>query len=124
MLQNATTGKRKVRFIPIAGPGIDQMVADQSYYTKTTVPVAQFYPGAENPADVKTFSVIATLCTSSTVPDYVVYTITKEVFDNFAEFKRQHPALGALTKEDMLKGLSAPLHPGATKYFREVGLLR
>jgi TRAP transporter TAXI family solute receptor len=124
MLQNATTGKRKVRFIPIDGPGIDQMVADQSYYTKTTVPVAQFYPGAENPADVKTFSVIATLCTSSTVPDYVVYTITKEVFDNFAEFKRQHPALGVLTKEDMLKGLSAPFHPGAMKYFREVGLLR
>jgi TRAP transporter TAXI family solute receptor len=123
-LQNATVGERKVRFIPITGAGIDQMVADQIYYTKTTVPVAQFYPGAENPADVKTFGVIATLCTSSNVPDYVVYTITKEVFDNFAEFKRQHPALGELTKQDMLKGLSAPLHPGAMKYFREVGLLR
>jgi TRAP-type uncharacterized transport system substrate-binding protein len=54
----------------------------------------------------------------------VVYTITKEVFDNFAEFKRQHPALGDLAKEDMLKGLTAPLHPGAIKYFKEVGLLR
>jgi TRAP transporter TAXI family solute receptor len=123
-LQNATAGERKVRFIPITGAGIDQMVADQIYYTKTTVPVAQFYPGAENPVEVKTFGVIATLCTSSKVPDYVVYTITKEVFDNFAEFKRQHPALGELTKQDMLKGLSAPLHPGAMKYFREVGLLR
>jgi TRAP transporter TAXI family solute receptor len=123
-LQNATAGERKVRFIPITGAGIDQMVADQIYYTKTTVPVAQFYPGAENPVEVKTFGVIATLCASSKVPDYVVYTITKEVFDNFAEFKGQHPALGALTKQDMLKGLSAPLHPGAMKYFREVGLLR
>ena len=121
-LLNATTGERKVRFIPITGPGIDQMVADHNYYTKTTVPVTQFYPDAENPAKVKTFGVIATLCTSSTVPDYVVYTITKEIFDNFAEFKRQHPALGDLTKEDMLKELSAPLHPGAIKYFREVGL--
>lgn len=123
-LQNATSGKRKVRFIPINGPGIDQMVADQSYYTKTTVPVAKFYPGATNSAGVKTFGVIATLCTTSKMPDHVVYTITKEVFDNFAEFKRQHPALGDLTKQDMLKGLSAPLHPGAIKYFREVGLLR
>jgi hypothetical protein len=123
-LRNATAGKRKIRFMPIAGPGIDKMVADQIYYTKTTVPVAQFYPGAENPVEVKTFGVMATLCTSSKVPDSVVYTITKEVFDNFAEFKRQHPALGDLTEEDMLKGLSAPLHPGAMKYFREVGLLR
>jgi hypothetical protein len=123
-LKKATAGERKVRFIPITGTGIDEVVADQIYYTKTTVPVAQFYPGAENPVEVKTFGVMATLCTSSKVPDSVVYTITKEVFDNFAEFKRQHPALGDLTEEDMLKGLSAPLHPGAMKYFREVGLLR
>jgi TRAP transporter TAXI family solute receptor len=123
-LQNATGGERKVRFIPITGPGIDQLVADQKYYIKTTVPVAQFYPGAENPVEVKTFGVIATLCTSSKIPDNVVYIITKEVFDNFARFKRQHPALGDLAKEDMLKGLTAPLHPGAIKYFKEVGLLR
>jgi TRAP transporter TAXI family solute receptor len=123
-LQNATAGVRKVRFIPITGPAIDQMVADKNYYTKTKVPVAQFYPGADNPVDVKSFGVIATLCTSSKMPDHLVYTITKEVFDNFAEFKRQHPAFGDLTKEDMLKGLSAPLHAGANKYFREVGLLR
>ena len=122
-LQNATTGERKVRFIPIAGSGIDQLVAEQNYYTKTTVPITQFYPGAQNSADVKTFGVIATLCTSSTIPDHVVYTITKEVFDNFAEFKGQHPALGDLTKEDMLNGLTAPLHAGATKYFKEVGLM-
>ena len=122
-LQNATTGERKVRFIPIAGSGIDQLVAEQNYYTKTTVPITQFYPGAQNSADVKTFGVIATLCTSSTIPDHVVYTITKEVFDNFAEFKGQHPALGDLTREDMLNGLTAPLHAGATKYFKEVGLM-
>jgi TRAP transporter TAXI family solute receptor len=123
-LQNATTGKRKVRFIPITGPGIDQLVADQNYYTKTTVPVAQFYPGAQDAFEVKTFGVIATLCTSSNISDHVVYTITKAVFDNFAEFKRQHPALGDLIKEDMLKGHSAALHPGVIKYFREVGLMR
>jgi TRAP transporter TAXI family solute receptor len=122
-LQNATSGERKVRFIPITGPGVDQMVADHNYYTQTTVPVPQFYPGAENPEDVKTFGVIATLCTSTKMPDPVVYAITKEVFDNFAQFKRQHPAFRDLTKEDMLKGLTAPLHRGAIKYFKEAGLL-
>jgi TRAP transporter TAXI family solute receptor len=123
-LQNATSGQRKARFIPVTGPGIDQMVADKNYYTETTVPVAQFYPGAENPVEVKTFGVIATLCTSSRIPDHVVYSVTKEVFDNLTEFKRQHPAFADLAKEDMLKGLTAPLHPGAIKYFREVGLLQ
>jgi hypothetical protein len=123
-LQNATAGERKVRFIPISGPAIDQMVADKNYYTKTTVPVAQLYPDAQDAVDVKTFGVIATLCTSSNISDHVVYTITKEVFDNFAEFKSQHPALGDLTKEDMLKGLTAPVHPGATKYFKEIGLMQ
>jgi TRAP transporter TAXI family solute receptor len=73
---------------------------------------------------VKTFGVIATLCTSSNIPEHVVYTVTREVFDNFPEFKRQHPAFGNLTKEDMLRGHSAPLHPGAIKYFKEVGLMQ
>jgi hypothetical protein len=123
ILQNATTGERKVRFIPITGPGIDQLVADQNYYMKTTVPVAQFYPGAENPVDLKTFGVIATLCTSSRLPDEVVHAITKMVFENLDELRRHHPALVGLTKEDMLKGFSAPLHSGAIKYFKEAGLL-
>jgi TRAP transporter TAXI family solute receptor len=123
-LQHATSGMRKVRFIPITGPGIDRLVADKNYYTKIIVPVSQFYPDAVNPVDLKTFGVIATLCTSSKVSDHVVYTITKAVFDNFSEFKSQHQALAVLAKEDMLKGLSAPLHPGAEKYYKEVGLFR
>jgi hypothetical protein len=85
--------------------------------------VAHFYPGAENSADVETFGVIATLCTSASVPDHVVYAIAKEVFENFDYFRRQHPALEDLAKEDMLKGLTAPFHPGALKYFKEVGLM-
>jgi hypothetical protein len=123
-LQEATSGERRVRFIPITGPGIDELIADKHYYTETTVSVAQFYPNAEDPVEVKTFSVLATLCTSSEVPGHVVYAITKEVFDNFEQFKRQHPALMGLRKEDMLRGLSAPLHLGAIKYFKEVGMMQ
>jgi len=122
-LQEATSGERKVRFIPITGPGIDKLITDRNYYFKTTVPVAQFYPGAEGPADLKTFGTVATLCTAARVPAKVVYTVTKEVFDNFEEFKRQHPSRAALEKADMLKGLTAPFHPGAVKYFKEAGLM-
>jgi TRAP-type uncharacterized transport system substrate-binding protein len=61
--------------------------------------------------------------TSVHVDAGVVYAITKEVFDRFEEFKALHPAYGSLTKERMLQGLSAPLHPGAIRYYREAGLL-
>ena len=60
--------------------------------------------------------------TSADVPDEIVYAVTKEVFENFEEFKKLHPAYAVLTKEAMLDGLSAPIHPGAMKYYKEVGL--
>jgi TRAP transporter TAXI family solute receptor len=121
ILAEAVSGSRKVRFVPITGPGIDKLVASSTFYTKTRLPVEKFYRGAQDSADVNTFGVMATLCTSAVVPDHVVYVIIKEVFDNFDYFKRQHPAFGNLTKEGMLQGLSAPLHPGALKYYREAG---
>ena len=85
------------------------------------IPVS-FYPSAENKADVKTFGVKATFVTSAKVPDNVVYAITKEVFENFEEFKKLHPAYKVLTKKGMLEGLSAPIHPGAMKYYKEAKL--
>ena len=123
-LKEAVSGPRKVRFIPITGPGIDRLIAGTNYYAKTVLPVGEFYRGAENTGDVETFGVMATLCTSARVPDHVVYVITKELFDNFDRFRRQHPAHAGLTREGMLEGLSAPLHPGAVRYFKETGLLQ
>ena len=60
---------------------------------------------------------------SADVPDDVVYAITKEVFDNLDEFKKLHAAYSGLTKKSMLEGLSAPIHPGALKYYKEAGLV-
>jgi hypothetical protein len=82
------------------------------------------YPGAQNDGDTETIGMKATLVTSAKVPENVVYAITKEVFENFEEFKKLHPAYATLTKEGMLRGLSAPLHPGAEKYYKEVGLMK
>lgn len=122
--KEATAGARKVRFIPIEGPGIDKLVADKPYYATAVVPVAANYPTAVDPVDVNSFGVKATFCTSAKVPDEVVYAITKEVFDNFEAFKKLHPAYAILTKQGMLAGLSAPIHPGAMKYFKEAGLMK
>jgi TRAP transporter TAXI family solute receptor len=118
--KEATAGKTKVRFIPI--PNVDKIVAKYPYYASATT-LMKHYPTAANTEEgVDTFGVKATFVTSAKVPDEVVYAITKEVFDNFDKFVKLHPAYEGLTKEDMLKGLSAPIHPGAMKYYKEVGL--
>ena len=119
--KEATAGRRKVRFVEIDDPGIENMIKEKPYYAKSYVPV-ELYPGAENDADVKTFGVKATFVTSAKVSDDVVYAVTKEVFENFEDFKKLHPAYKVLTKEGMLEGLSAPIHPGAMKYYKEAGL--
>jgi TRAP transporter TAXI family solute receptor len=117
--KEATAGATKVRFVSILSA--DKLIAKFPYYAASFIPVAQ-YPGAQNDKDVPTFGVKATFVTSAKVPDDVVYAITKEVFDNFDKFKKLHPAYAVLTKEGMLEGLSAPIHDGAMKYFKEAGL--
>ena len=124
VLIEAVSGSRKVRFVPITGPGLERLLAGSIFYTKTRLPVEKFYPGAVNPSDIDSFGVLATLCTSASVPDDVVYAIVKEVFDNLEYLRRQHPAFDDLKKKGMLEGLSAPLHSGALKYYREIGLVR
>ena len=118
-IKEATSGKRKVHLVPITD--IDNLLANNPYYAKAIIPI-KLYPGATNKTDVVTFGVKATFVTSAKVPDDVVYAVTREIFENLDEFKGQHPAFAHLTAEGMLKGLSAPIHPGAMKYFREAGL--
>ena len=75
---------------------------------------------ANNPQPTETYGVMATLVTSAKVPEAVVYQLVKATFDNLEEFKKLHPAFAVLKAEDMRKnGLSAPLHAGAERYYRE-----
>lgn len=122
-MKEATAGTRKVRFVSITGPGVDALIKEKPYYAKAFVPMSN-YESAVNTEDVPTFGVLATFVTSADVPEDVVYAVTKEVFENLEEFKALHPAFASLTKEGMLQGLTAPLHPGAEKYFKEAGLLK
>ncbi|SMC21045.1 hypothetical protein SAMN02746041_01109 [Desulfacinum hydrothermale DSM 13146] len=122
-IKEATAGRRKVRIVPIEGPELQALLNKYPYYAKATIPI-KFYPRATNKEDVPTFGVKATFVTSAKVPEKVVYAIVKEVFDNLEAFKKLHPAYSVLTKENMLEGLSAPFHPGALKYYKEVGLMK
>jgi hypothetical protein len=117
----ATSGTRKVRFVPITN--VDDLIKTYPYYARSVIPKS-LYPSATNEGDVTTYGVKATLVTSAKVSDDVVYAITKEIFDNIDEFKALHPAFTVLTKENMLEGNTAPYHPGALKYFKEAGLIK
>ena len=118
-IKEATAGRRKVHFVPITG--VEKLLQKYPYYAKAFIPI-KLYPGATNKSDVDTFGVKATFVTSAKVDDKVVYAVTKEVFDNFESFKKLHPAYEVLTKQNMLEGMSAPIHPGAMKYYKESGL--
>jgi len=77
---------------------------------------------ANNPEVTKTFGVVASIVTSAKVPADTVYTMVKAVFENFEDFKKLHPAFANLEPKDMIKnGMSAPLHEGAVKYYKEKG---
>lgn len=121
IVKQALSGSRKTRLIPIAGPGIDNLIKSYPYYAKEKIP-ASFYAAADLKEDVATFGVKATLITSVKVPENIVYDITREIFENFDNFKTLHPAYALLTKEGMLQSLSAPVHPGAFKYFKQSAL--
>ena len=110
------------KLVSITGPAVDKLVADKPYYAKATIP-GGLYP---NNADATlTYGVLATVVASSKTPVDTVYQVVKAVFDNFEEFKKLHPALANLKPENMAKdGLSAPLHEGAVKYYKEKGWIK
>jgi TRAP transporter TAXI family solute receptor len=107
--------------VPIRGEGIEAMIEKLPYYAPSTIPQS-FYPQALNEMDVPTVGVKATLVTSASVDPDIVYVITREIFEHLEDFKSLHPAYEVLTRENMLRGLSAPLHPGAVRYYRQSGL--
>jgi len=109
------------RIIPLEGPNIDKLVADNAYYSKVSIPKGTY---ATTTADVPTFGVTATIVTSADADEDTVYQVVKAVFDNLDEFRRLHASFAGLDAQRMIKdGLSAPLHPGALKYLKEKGLI-
>jgi TRAP transporter TAXI family solute receptor len=123
MIKEATAGREQVRFIPIDDAQLTSLAKKFPYYVKAKIPMA-FYEQAVNKEDAPTFAVKATFVTRADMPDKVVYAITKEVFDNLEDFKKLHEAFSGLNKQEMVQGLSAPIHPGAIKYFKEAGLMK
>jgi TRAP transporter TAXI family solute receptor len=117
-IQEATTTV-DANLIPLTGPEVDALVEKYPYYTKSVIPGGLY---AGNEEDVETFGVAATFVTDADTDADVVYQTVKSVFENFDRFKRLHPAFAKLEPSEMIsKGLSAPLHEGAARYYKERG---
>jgi uncharacterized protein len=110
------------KLVTIKGQAVEKLLAEKPYYAKATIKGGLYN---NNPQDIETYGVLATLVSSAKVPDETVYQIVKATFENFNEFKSLHPAFATLDPAKMVKdGLSAPLHPGAAKYYKEKGWVK
>ncbi|MDR2349793.1 MAG: TAXI family TRAP transporter solute-binding subunit [Deltaproteobacteria bacterium] len=109
------------RLVPVTGPEVDALVRKYPFYPVSIIP-GGMYKGSST--DVTTFGPKATLMAAAKFPEDIAYDITKAVFSNFDEFKSLHLALADLVPAGLLEGNSVPFHPGALKYFKEVGLVK
>jgi len=108
--------------VQVTGRDVEKLIADLPFIRASTIP-AGMYQGTDR--DVKTFGVGATLVTTLNTPESVVYEVVKAVFEQIKSFRMLHPAFGRLEPANMVtNGLSAPLHPGAVRYYKEAGLLK
>jgi TRAP transporter TAXI family solute receptor len=118
-ISEATTSCDAV-LVNVTGEAVDKLIAENSFYRTATIP-GGMYRG--NDEDVTTFGVGATFVSSADVSDDVVYEVVKAVFDDIDGFRNLHPAFANLDPAQMAKdGLSAPIHDGAMKYYKEKGL--
>jgi TRAP transporter TAXI family solute receptor len=110
------------QLVALKSAAVDKLLAEKPYYARATVPGGMY---AGNPNPTETYGVLATLVSSTKVPEEIVYQLVKATFDNFDEFKKLHPAFANLEPEKMVKdGLSAPLHAGAARYYKEKGWIK
>ena len=118
-LSNEVTSMCDAVMVEVTGPVIDKLVPENSFYRKAIIP-GGMYRGSPN--DVASFGVGATFVTSTALSADIVYQVVKEVFDDFDDFKKLHPAFANLKESEMISdALSAPLHEGALRYYKERG---
>ncbi len=113
----ATSVKMVVVSIP---PAVVAKINDPAY--QAAVIPANTYE--DQTADVPTVAIGNVLVTRADLPADTVYKMTKAMFTHLPELVAAHSAAKAIKLENAVKGLPIPLHPGAAKYYREVGLIK
>ncbi|MBE2983853.1 TAXI family TRAP transporter solute-binding subunit [Campylobacter sp. RM9344] len=110
-----------IDILDITGEDVDKMIADYPYFAKGVIPNGS-YEGINR--DVNSIGVKAVLVADESASNEAVRAVVKSILDNFDEYKTLHPALKSVTKESLIQGLSAPLHPAAEAVFKEAGIIK
>jgi len=110
----------EISLISLIGPAFDALRARQPLFQKLIIPALTY----ASPEDVQTLSVNALWIVSATISDKRVYEITKALWSagNRKVLENSHELGRHITLESALDGVPIPLHPGAERYYREVGL--
>jgi len=122
LFHEVAAGRRQAKFVALGAEFAD-LLETYPYYKRTMIPV-EYYPGIDNDQDVATIGLKATVVASTDTPDWMVYGVVKAVAENMDYFKSQLLVFRDLNRAGMLEALSAPIHPGALKYYREAGLAK
>jgi hypothetical protein len=121
LIQDVVRSCRGV-LIDLSGQAIDDMLRSHPEYERAVIPGGTYL---SNSNDVRTIGVRAVVVVTTQMTDALAYKVTKDVFDNFADFRHLHPAFSGLSIPQMVDAAGhAPLHPGAARYYRERGWLR
>jgi len=107
--------------VPIDSAHADLLIKKYPFYSKVNVPKG-VYKGVDQ--DVPTVAVLAILVTRAELEEDIVYRITKVMFENIKDIERAHAKGKEVRLETATVGMPIPLHPGAEKYFKEVGVIK
>ena len=105
--------------IPIEKDAADAICGKYGFYTYTTIPGGT-YKGTDE--DTPALAIKATLAVSSKLDEDTVYEMTKALFENLDELARGHAKGKEVSATSAITGVSVPFHPGAKKYYKEIGL--
>lgn len=109
-----------LKLIPVSGNEAATVMDKYGYYTATTIPGGT-YKGSDE--DVPALAIKATLAVSASLDEDTVYEMTKALFENLQELGNAHAKGKEVSAASAVTGVSVPFHPGAVKYYKEIGLM-
>lgn len=111
-----------LRIVPIEGPEVTKVITENPYYRVGIIGRGDYL---DSPEDISSFGLGATFVASASTSPKAIYHVVKEIVENFRDFQSLHPSLATLEKNELpYAGISAPLHPGAIRYYKEARLLK
>jgi len=110
---------RKIVLVPVADEIIASLQKDYPFYVKIVVP-AGTYKGVDT--DAVTVAVKAMLAVRAEMPEDLAYQLLKTMYANQKRLIEAHAKGELIIPETGKEGMSIPLHPGAEKFFKEMGL--